>query len=223
MRRTTAALLLIAGLVAACGQVSVSGRPSGGEASPSGGSVSASASPDADLAAAKAYCTEKGGMLVDRVATWNTNADPQAWLPLAGRMTLCEFQSTEDGNTTRISVDLVTLSSEQPTLASLAYLSDVRTTQPPQVGQNPAQWSCINDFWGAAAFGTAGAAGGGWVAADEPVFTIMSLCVFPDDSAIDEFGLWYHANDAIRGADLAPIFRYQPDGPLPAVFAPQGR
>lgn len=42
-----------------------------------------------------------------------------------------------------------------------------------------------------------------------------------DGSAIDEFGIWYYANDTVRGADLAPLFRYQP-GPegLPALFGP---
>jgi hypothetical protein len=32
------------------------------------------------------------------------------------------------------------------------------------------------------------------------------------------FGISYYANDTIRGADLAPLFRYQPDGKLPAMF-----
>ena len=58
----------------------------------------------------------------------------------------------------------------------------------------------------------------GWVNTDEPVFKVMVLCVFADDSAIDAFGLWYHANGAIRGADLATKFRYQPGDELPAMF-----
>ena len=135
----------------------------------------------------------------------------------AGRQTFCEFETGEGDDATRISVDLTTLSSTEPTLASIAYLSTVRTTSPPVVGQNPAQWSCANDFLGSAAFGNT-AAGGGWVDATQPVFAIMDHCVFADGSSIDAFGLWYHANGTIRGADLAPLFAYQPGDRLPALY-----
>ena len=54
--------------------------------------------------------------------------------------------------------------------------------------------------------------------ASQPVFVVMNQCVFADGSSIDEFGLWYHANDVIRGADLAPRFAYQPGDKLPAVY-----
>ena len=50
------------------------------------------ASPALDRAAAERYCTDQGGMLVDRTATWNTNADPSQWLQLAGRERFCEFE-----------------------------------------------------------------------------------------------------------------------------------
>jgi len=156
-------------------------------------------------------------MLVPRVATWNTNNAPSAWLPLAGRQTFCEFEMGSGNTATRISVGLETLSSPEPTLAAIAYRSKVKTTSPPVVGQNPAEWSCANDFKGAASFGTANA-GGGWVDASQPVFVIMNQCVFPDGSSIDEFGLWYHANGTVRGADLAPLFAYQPGDKLPAVY-----
>lgn len=164
----------------------------------------------------QAYCTAHGGQLVDRVATWNTNGDPSTWLQLAGRWTLCEFESADDPPT-RISVDLTTLASPQPTLAALAYLSKVPSTQPSQPSQNPAGWYCANDLDATSSFGNT-AAVGGWVDSSQPVFTVMSLCVFADGSAIDEFGLWYHANDIVRGANLAPLFAYQPGGQLPAVF-----
>ena len=38
-------------------------------------------------------------------------------------------------------------------------------------------------------------------------------------SLLAVFGIWYYANDIIRGADLAPLVRYQP-GPegLPAIY-----
>jgi hypothetical protein len=106
-------------------------------------------------------------MLVDRVATWNTNADPSAWLQLAGRMTFCEFESGEGDSTTRIAVDLVTLYSEQPTLAAIAYLSKI----PPALPEVPS----------------------------------------------------HYATGVVRGADLAPILRYQPGDKLPAMYEEQGR
>src|SRR4029077_7445629 len=158
---------------------------------PAGGPGSSPAA--IDTAAAEAYCTSKGGQLVDRGATWNTNADPSAWLPLAGRQRFCEFEMGTGDQTTRISVDLVTLYSEEPTLAAVAYLSKVPTSQPPQVGQNPAQDSCSADLGGAAAFGTT-PSGGGWMDTTQKTFVDMDMCVFADGSAIDEFGIWYHAN-----------------------------
>jgi hypothetical protein len=46
----------------------------------------------------------------------------------------------------------------------------------------------------------------------------MNECLFADGSAIDEFGIFYYASGTVRGADLAPLFRYQPNGKLPAMF-----
>jgi hypothetical protein len=132
-------------------------------------------------------------------------------------MTLCEFEMGIGDSTTRISVDLTTLYSEQPTIAAIAYLSKVKTTPPNPVGSNPAQYSCTVDFGGSSGFGNT-AAGGGWVDQDQPVFVVMNLCVFADMSAIDEFGMWYHANGTIRGADLTGKLRYQPGNELPAMF-----
>jgi putative hemolysin len=173
-------------------------------------------------AAARQYCTDKGGMLVDRVATWNTNADPAAQLPLAGRMTFCEFESGTGDSTTRISVDLLTLSSEAPTLAAVAYLSKVGPTVPPTPAQNPGAYNCNTGLGAAGTFGNT-AAGGGWVDASQPVFKVMDMCVFADFSAIDEFGIFYYANGTVRGVDLAPLFRYQPNGRLPAMFEAPSR
>jgi hypothetical protein len=204
------ALALVVVLSACSGAGDASGKPSGS-------GVRESAGATVEGVKAEGYCTAKGGKLVPRVATWNTNGDPSTWLRLAGHRTFCEFESGSGDQTTRISVDLTTLSSPEPTLASIAYLSAIRTTSPPVVGQNPAIWSCANDFDGSAAFGdTAG--GGGWVDVTQPVFVIMDECVFADGSAIDAFGLWYHANEIIRGTDLEPLFAYQPGDRLPAVY-----
>jgi hypothetical protein len=182
-----------------------------------GASSSATGSASGGDPAARKYCTDKGGMLVDRHAVWNTNADKAAQLPLAGRMTFCEFESGTGDTTTRIAVDLTTLSSEQPTLAAVAYLSKIGPVVPPNPGQNPGAYDCNTGLGGAGAFGNT-AAGGGWVDESQPVFKVMNMCFFADGSAIDEFGIFYYTNGTVRGADLAPLFRYQPGDKLPAMF-----
>jgi hypothetical protein len=212
---------LALGLVALIGPAACGSDRGGGQGAstaaattsggPSGGSAPASG-------AAEQYCTDQGGQLVPRTAIWNTNADQSVWLPMAGQMTLCEFETGSGDTTTRIAVDLTTLNSEQPTIASVAYLSKVRTTSPPESSTNPAEYSCANDYAGASTFGTS-LAGGGWVNDDQPVFKVMIMCVFADESAIDAFGLWYHANGVVRGADLTDKFRYEPGDKLPAMFA----
>ena len=211
--------VLRAVLLTAAAAAFVSGCAAAASPSPSAG-AGGSATAGGASPAAEAWCTEHAGHLVDRVATWNTNGDPKTWLELAGLMRLCEFEMTAGDAPTRISVDLATLSSEEPTLAGLAYLSKVRTTQPPNPGQNPATWSCATDLGGASSFGNAAAGSGGWVDAKQPIFVVMNLCVFADGSAIDAFGLWFHANGFVRGADLAPLMRYQPGDRLPGVFDP---
>lgn len=168
--------------------------------------------------AAEKYCTDQGGTLVTRHAAGNTNGDPTTWIRLAGQVTLCEFESTADGNTTRISVDLVTLYSEEPTLAALAYLSRVPPIPPPQPSANPAAYNCTEGLHGADQFGNAPGSSGGWVDESQKTFVVMTLCVFADMSAIDEWGITYYSQGAIRGADLATKFRYQPKGRLPSVF-----
>jgi hypothetical protein len=184
-------------------------------------SAASSASPGAPTtggsADAEAYCADQGGAIVDRVAVSNTNADPSAQLALAGRLRLCEFETGSGDQTTRISVDLTTLYSEEPTLAAVAYLSKIRPRQPPTVGQNPAEYHCLDTLGASSAFGNTNIAGG-WVDAEQPIFVVMNLCVFADMSAIDEFGIWYYAAGTVRGADLAPIMRYQPGDQLPAMF-----
>lgn len=200
-------VLALVPTMAGCGIVPGSAAPSA--------SAGATAGSTAD---AEAYCTDQGGMLVDRVATSNTNADPPAWLTMAGRMRLCEFETGEGDETTRISVDLTTLSSEAPTLAAIAYLSKVPPLRTPTPSTNPASYQCEEALHGASSWGNTNVPGG-WVDTSQPVFTVMNLCVFADGSAIDEFGIWYYAEGTVRGADLAPLFRYQP-GPegLPALF-----
>ena len=217
MGRLRLGLVVVLGvaLVAACTATETS-SPTGAGA----GATTGASEGGFDTAAAEKYCTAKGGILVDRVATWNANADPSAWLELAGRMRLCEFESGTGDSTTRISVDLVTLYSEEPTLAGLAYLSKVPPTFPKQSSANPASYNCMQGLAGSSQFGNTPGSGGGWVDKAQPVFVVMSLCMFADGSAIDEWGITYYANGDVRGADLATKMRYQPAGQLPAVFVP---
>jgi hypothetical protein len=69
--RATAALAGLLLVAAGCASAALPSR-------------AAAASAGTDDAAARQSCTDKGGQLVDRVATWNTNANPSAQLPLAG-------------------------------------------------------------------------------------------------------------------------------------------
>jgi hypothetical protein len=60
------------------------------------------------------------------------------------------------------------------------------------------------------------AAGGGWVLVESAeaaggLEDVLAMCVFPDLSSIDSWGLTYHAGGVVRGADLDPLLRYHPD------------
>ena len=167
-------------------------------------SPTATAQTTGELQSARDYCESVGGSVVERRATWNTNAsDTSAWVDLGRSMELCRFQ-TLDEDDSRISVDIWTLFSEAPSLAAAAYLSrtPMREEMPPG---NPATYHCA-DLGGSSQFGS-GPSGGGWVWMDAPIDTVLAMCVFPDGSAIDEWGIAYYAGGAVRGADLAPLFR----------------
>src|SRR5262245_29985412 len=144
MTRVGRVVLALTLICAGCAPAATSAPSTGGSAAPSGSS---------DDAAARTYCTDKGGMLVERVAVSNTNADPSAQLQLAGAMTFCEFESGTGDQTTRISVDLVTLSSDRPSLAAVAYLSKVPPTQTHTPSTNPGAFYCTDTLGGARALG----------------------------------------------------------------------
>ena len=103
-----------------------------------------------------------------------------------------------------------------PAACALATIPRVRVNSGSPSG-NPASFYCTEDLDGSSQFGNT-AAGGGWVDQSQPTFVIMNMCVFADGSAIDEFGLFYYSDGTVRGADLAPLFRYQPGNRLPAVY-----
>jgi putative hemolysin len=103
-------------------------------------------------------------------------------------------------------VALDALYTDQPTLAALAYRAKV-PMQPNKSGGNPSSFYCTQ-LGGTDAFGGVNATGGGWAKADAG--DVISLCIFPDLSSIDSWGLTYHAADTIRGADLTDLLRYKP-------------
>jgi len=163
---------------------------------------------------AATYCTDQGGTVETRDPYWGTNLDQSQWVRLAGSIELCMFADPNDGNV-RIYVDTTTLAARRPTLAAAAYLAKVPLANVPP-GVNPAAIDCDQIVHGTSSWGTT-VSGGGWVNLDDPDFTVVDLCVFADGSAIDEWGITYYAGDVVRGADLAPLFRFDHDV-VPRIF-----
>ena len=152
--------------------------------------------------AAAEYCTQKGGVVETRFPFYGTNnTNP---LRLAGSMQVCSFTSKTDKS--QIMVALDTLYTDQPTLAAIAYQSKTPLA-PAKNGSNPSSTYCSQlggtDVYG----GASDASGGGWAKAGGS--DAISMCIFPDLSSIDSWGLTYHSNGTIRGTDLTGLFRYQ--------------
>jgi putative hemolysin len=161
---------------------------------------------------AATYCAEQGGAVLTRYPAYDAyGANP---LRLAGARQFCEF-TAQDGS--RISVALDTLHAEQPTLAAMAYLAKPPLKPGGAPGANPSSLYCTQ-LGGTDLFGGVSAAGGGWVA-EGKADDVLAECVFPDLSSIDSWGLTYHSNGTIRGADLTAKFRYRPTTPPPAFSA----
>ena len=155
----------------------------------------------AQSAAAADYCAESGGVVETRYPFYGTNNNNP--LQLFGSLDVCTFTAGDD---TRITIGLDTLYTDQPTLAALAY----RATEPLDTGDapesaNPSSLYCTQ-LGGTDTFGGVSAAGGGWALEDES--DVLSLCIFPDLSVIDSWGITYHSEGTIRGADLADLLRY---------------
>lgn len=154
-----------------------------------------------------AYCTATGGLVEVRYAVYGTNNSQQNWLPLAGVEPFCQYTLADDGS--RIHLSLDTLFTTKPTLAALAYYAQV-----PWNGQgngNPASYYCTQ--LGGAEIGATDFAGGGWVATSG-IDEILEACVFPDNSTIDSWGLFYHSDSIVRGIDLSTVLKYP--NPYPA-------
>jgi putative hemolysin len=148
-----------------------------------------------------AYCTSTGGTLENRIPTYGTNGAIQDWLRLAGHQGFCQYTAS-DGS--RIHVSLSTLFANKPTLAALAYYAE--TAWNGQGEGNPASLYCTQ-LGGSDLFGGINAAGGGWVEF-KTIDVALEACIFPDNSTIDSWGLFYHSAGIIRGTDLSTVLRY---------------
>jgi putative hemolysin len=148
------------------------------------------------------YCTDSGGVVETRYPFYDTSSDNP--LQLAGSLQVCTFTA---GDESRITVSLDTLYSDQPTLAALAYRAQVPLSEgSPAV--NPSSRYCT-ELGGTDLFGGTSAVVGGWGLEDAA--DVIALCIFPDLSTIDSWGLTYHSDDIIRGADLNDLLRYRPN------------
>lgn len=165
---------------------------------------------------AAAYCVSVGGIVRARTPVLGSN-NPATQIRLAGTRQFCEFTAGAgaEPSTSWISVELDTLYAKEPTLAALAYLT--KPAIPKSTGgANPASVYCAS--LGGAEIGALNGAGGGWATSDtDTPIDVLQACMFGDGSLIDSWGIAYHTNGTIRGADLTNLFRYQSASP-PHVF-----
>lgn len=149
----------------------------------------------------QAYCTSTGGAVETRVPAYGTNGPPQSWLKLAGHQDFCRYTASDHSH---IHLNLETLFTPQPSLAALAYYA--KTAWNGLGNGNPASLYCTQ-LGGSDLFGGINAAGGGWVelkTTDE----VLEACIFPDNSTIDSWGLFYNSDSIIRGIDLTTVLKY---------------
>ncbi|MEU5421568.1 hypothetical protein [Streptomyces sp. NPDC020667] len=146
------------------------------------------------------WCAEQGGDAAVHRAYFDAG---RKLTPLGGRRELCLFEA-KDGS--RIAVAADTLAADLPTLAALAYVRKPPLPEHPQGNPSAAYCAAIG---GTTQFGNRKSDTGGWIKDGEPVDRdhLHTLCVFADGSALDAWGLTYHTNGVIRGADLTKKFR----------------
>ena len=161
---------------------------------------------DADPAAAE-WCASHEGTVVERYPA--SNASSETPVALGSPVRFCEFTGGEgaDPADSRISVRLTTLASDQPSMAATAYLTKPEMAESGG-SANPASVYCAD--LGGAEMGGQLAPDGGWVNGADAT-DVAEMCVFPDLSIIDSWGLAYHTMGTIRGADLEPLFRWKPE------------
>jgi len=150
----------------------------------------------------EAYCSSTGGKVETRIPVYGTNNAVKNWLRLSGVQGFCQYTLASDGS--RIHVSLDTLFTQKPSLAALAYYA--QTAWNGQGQGNPASLYCTQ-LGGSDLFGGISAAGGGWVEFNT-IDVVLEACIFPDNSTIDSWGLFYHSANIIRGTDLSTVLQY---------------
>jgi len=155
----------------------------------------------AQIHSPREYCLATGGTVQTRTPEYGTNGGTA--LVLAGARDFCQYTSAD--GTTQISVLLTTLVTTKPTLAALAYYAKPKVNLKKCEG-GPGSCYCT-DVGGTDNFGGITAAGGGWVLSSN-VNDVLDVCAFPDLSAMDAYGLFYHSYNIIRGRNLDHKFRY---------------
>lgn len=149
----------------------------------------------------RAYCTATGGAVQTRIPEFGTNGGTP--LVLAYPVEFCRYSSKDAS--THIDVLLPTLVTIKPTLAALAYYAKKHINLSKCQG-GPGSCYC-SQVGGTDEFGGINLAGGGWVLSTDAT-DVLDVCVFPDLSAIDAYGLFYHAYGIVRGQDLKHLLRY---------------
>src|SRR3954464_15798852 len=157
--------------------------------------------------AAAQWCASNQGTVVDRYPA--SNASSNAPVAMGPAVRFCEFSGGEgaDPADSHISVLLTTLASDQPSMAATAYLTKPEMAESGG-SANPASVYCAD--LGGAEMGGQLAPDGGWVSGAETT-DVVQMCVFPDLSIVDSWGLAYHTMGTIRGANLEPLFRWKPE------------
>lgn len=150
----------------------------------------------------EAYCVSTGGEVETRIPVYGTNNAVKDWLILSGIQGFCQYTLPADGS--RIHVSLHTLFTGKPSLAALAYYAE--TAWNGQGEGNPASLYCTQ-LGGSDLFGGINAAGGAWVKFNT-IDVALEACIFPDNSTIDSWGLFYHSAGIIRGIDLSTVLKY---------------
>jgi hypothetical protein len=150
---------------------------------------------------ARGYCQKTGGVVQKRTPEYGTNGGSP--LILAGPQDFCQYTAA-DGNS-QISVLLSSLVASKPTLAALTYYGKPKEKLKHCEG-SPGSCYC-SDVGGTDLFGGINAAGGGWVL-ESNASDVLDLCVFPDLSAIDSYGIFYHSHGIIRGLNLKHRFKF---------------
>jgi hypothetical protein len=147
------------------------------------------------------YCKHTGGTVQTRIPAYGTNNTTP--LLLANPREFCAYTKKSDGS--MIYLLLSTLLAKQPSLAALAYYAKTPYNGNCQGG--PGSCYCAQ-LGGTDAFGGITAAGGGWILSTNHT-DVLDTCIFPDESSIDSYGLFYHSAGIIRGKDLSKVLLYK--------------